>query len=298
MTIANGSFETQATAGQVGQAESWSVSETSTGEEFAEFTNNTGTTPNTTSGQETFEGEWPTSFYAGLIGSFVGYWTDINPALFTGGGTTLDEDGFEIGWGTGHQRVIDSESAPFGFAVFGTGTDEYDGFDDWPDDLVTSFVPADLEAASFDSTTPEDLEDFEEEWLSNEDYLYAFVGIGTDLDDATFQTSAASLGDTETFEGELFDLVGVTSTPATNLLTFVAHGLTNGWVITFTNSGGRLPDGVLAETEYYVISATTDTFQISATSGGTWVAIGDYGFGTHTLHHDPTYWWTEELTGV
>ncbi|HAK63584.1 MAG TPA: hypothetical protein DCO82_10140, partial [Alphaproteobacteria bacterium] len=45
-----------------------------------------------------------------------------------------------------------------------------------------------------------------------------------------------------------------------------AHGLSNGQMIVFY--GGTVPGGLTEGTIYYVISAATDNFQVSATSGG------------------------------
>lgn len=45
-----------------------------------------------------------------------------------------------------------------------------------------------------------------------------------------------------------------------------AHGLSNGQQIVFY--GGTVPGGLTEGTIYYVISAATDNFQVSATSGG------------------------------
>lgn len=55
------------------------------------------------------------------------------------------------------------------------------------------------------------------------------------------------------------------------------HGLENGNVITFT--GSSLPGGISANTPYYVISATTNTFQISNSFGGPVHNISAHGSG-------------------
>lgn len=72
----------------------------------------------------------------------------------------------------------------------------------------------------------------------------------------------------------------------TETITEVAHGLSDGDAITLSNSGGALPVGLSAATTYYVIGATADTFQLSATYGGTAVLITSAaGGGTHTLSY-------------
>jgi hypothetical protein len=58
-----------------------------------------------------------------------------------------------------------------------------------------------------------------------------------------------------------------------------AHGLVNGnSVLVWTTIGAALPTGVSEDTEYFVVGATTDTFQLALTSGGAAInitAIGD-----------------------
>lgn len=74
-----------------------------------------------------------------------------------------------------------------------------------------------------------------------------------------------------------------TFTAATNdTITSAGHGLSNNDVITMTNAGGALPAGLATDTYYYVISATTNTFSVSTTKGGTAVDITGTGTGTHT----------------
>lgn len=55
----------------------------------------------------------------------------------------------------------------------------------------------------------------------------------------------------------------------TDIITSNAHGLSNGDVVQFTNSGGALPTGISALTNYYIINVTTNTFQVAASSGVT-----------------------------
>ncbi len=72
------------------------------------------------------------------------------------------------------------------------------------------------------------------------------------------------------------------ATPA--VVTRAAHGLIAGDKIEFTTTGA-LPTGITASTPYYVLSSglTTDTFQISATIGGSAVNTSGSQSGTHTL---------------
>ncbi len=76
-----------------------------------------------------------------------------------------------------------------------------------------------------------------------------------------------------------------TVTHATNLFTSAGHGLSNGDAVTITAPSG-FPTGLVADTLYYVISATTDTFKLSAISGGSEIGISSNGSGTISWIHD------------
>jgi microcystin-dependent protein len=74
-----------------------------------------------------------------------------------------------------------------------------------------------------------------------------------------------------------------TADAGTDFLTAVSHGLDNGDILFFTTTT-TLPAGISANTPYYVINKTTNTFQISTSSGGSNVDITDAGTGTHSFH--------------
>jgi microcystin-dependent protein len=59
----------------------------------------------------------------------------------------------------------------------------------------------------------------------------------------------------------------------------------DGDIVQLTNSGGALPSGFAAATVYYVIEATTTTFKLSLTYGGSAVNGTTNGTGTHTVHN-------------
>ncbi len=64
---------------------------------------------------------------------------------------------------------------------------------------------------------------------------------------------------------------------------WVYHGLAEATPITFTNSGGALPTGLVAGTTYYVKTPLADSFNLAATPGG--AAINTTGgSGTHTAY--------------
>jgi len=69
----------------------------------------------------------------------------------------------------------------------------------------------------------------------------------------------------------------------TNIITSAAHGLVNGNTVKLTTTT-TLPGGLSLATTYYVISATTNTFKLSLSSGGSEVDITDTGTGTHSFY--------------
>ena len=70
----------------------------------------------------------------------------------------------------------------------------------------------------------------------------------------------------------------------TGTITKTAHGLVNGQVVYFTTTGALLT-GITAGTHYYVVSASTDTFKISASEGGSAITFSGSQSGVHTLHY-------------
>lgn len=79
----------------------------------------------------------------------------------------------------------------------------------------------------------------------------------------------------------------VTADSTTDKLNHVAHGWNTGdGPIQFTNSGGGLPAGIVAVTNYFVIKVDADNFQIATTLAlalaGTQVDITTNGTGTQT----------------
>lgn len=72
-----------------------------------------------------------------------------------------------------------------------------------------------------------------------------------------------------------------TADAGTDTITSNGHGLANGQVL-HLRSGGTLPGGLAEDTDYYVVGATTNTFQLALTAGGAAIDITDAGSGgTH-----------------
>ena len=74
-----------------------------------------------------------------------------------------------------------------------------------------------------------------------------------------------------------------TADATTDALTATSHGKVDGDILE-VSSDTTLPAGLSASTKYFVVGATTNTFQVSLTSGGSAVDITDTGTGTHSFH--------------
>lgn len=69
----------------------------------------------------------------------------------------------------------------------------------------------------------------------------------------------------------------------TDKLTAKDHTYSDGDRVRLWNSGGELPEGLSAQTDYFVTGVDGDDFQLSLTDGGSAVDITDAGTGLHFL---------------
>ncbi|WP_295133376.1 hypothetical protein [uncultured Reyranella sp.] len=69
------------------------------------------------------------------------------------------------------------------------------------------------------------------------------------------------------------------------VITRKAHGLIVGDKVTFATTGA-LPTGLAVDTWYYVVQTSQDTFQVSATDGGTAITTSGSQSGTHYYASD------------
>jgi len=66
------------------------------------------------------------------------------------------------------------------------------------------------------------------------------------------------------------------------VVTYNSHGYSDGQAVSIATTGA-LPGGLAANTVYYVVNSSTNTFQLSATAGGTAINTTGSQSGTHTL---------------
>jgi hypothetical protein len=78
-----------------------------------------------------------------------------------------------------------------------------------------------------------------------------------------------------------------TAANATNIFTKATHGMKTGLKVQVSNSGGALPTGLSAATDYFVIYVSANTFKLASSlvnaNAGTAIDISDDGTGTHTV---------------
>lgn len=77
-----------------------------------------------------------------------------------------------------------------------------------------------------------------------------------------------------------------TAVAATDVVTLYGRTLTDGDRVRVMNSGGALPAGLSAKTDYFVINASGATCKFSLTSGGAAVDITDTGTGIQYVSTD------------
>jgi hypothetical protein len=117
-------------------------------------------------------------------------------AEFGAGPRNRPYEGFIGGWGDNHQAVTGFSEATAVAAMFESGGLAFENFEtSWgaPQPFnhqsVFTFDPGNFEAATFDDTpyyTPEDFEDFEEGWDTNESWEANWAAVGVSSTAATF----------------------------------------------------------------------------------------------------------------
>ncbi len=281
MALTNLGFED----GTDGDADSWTVSETTTRERRALFGSVV------LVDDEEFETEWSSN--ESYLFAFVGFPTDLDIDIFdTGLGSPNGAENFEDGWSSneGYSFELDSSETavfvgPFGYESFETG---------WSSNESYFFTLPAPTAASFDTAgTPEAFEDFEERWSSNESYAFAMGSTDAALFVVQVLFGSPVTAGHENFESVFAEHL-VTFTPGTDLVNYTANPLDDDELVTFRVVGpGGLPNGLSLGVQYFVVNDATNTVQVSQTLGGSAIDILTTGSGAIYVQRDPANFWIQ-----
>jgi len=106
--------------------------------------------------------------------------------------------------------------------------------------------------------------------------FYAFLNGTWEVENATATTFEFNLAGTAPWSSTVAFIASNAN------ITWTGHTLKTNQVVTFSNAGGVLPTGITAGVNYYVVSVATNTFQVSASSGGAVITPSTAGTGTQT----------------
>jgi hypothetical protein len=153
---------------------------------------------------EDFEQSWlDNHFYQLLFGI-----SDLVGALFD----AKQQEDFESGWKSPETPNVAPRNQasifvfdPYSFpaALFDSGVEEFEDFEEtWGSSPYNQMYEMEYDAgnfsaASFDSSSPENVEDFEEEWMNNEDFEIQFSYPGVSKTLAQFDSGAEQYEDFE-----------------------------------------------------------------------------------------------------
>lgn len=290
--IQNGGFEEAGSTSAVPAG--WTASFVSSLEEVADFDRNAA---DPTASQESFEGGWAPDPQL-LIAAFQGNTIDLETPVFNFGDIQGPIEGFERGW---HAPVLTLIATLPGAesASFDTGTPE--AVEDFEEEWGTFDLALPSTATAMFDSTPEAFEDFGEGW-GNDAYLVAYPAMSPPLTAAIFDT-AESVEDFEEVRGpERFQVNAATD--QIQFRTAFAPDQDDGMRFS-TDDDGELPTGLSPTATYYVIDTVTYngstqlySFLVSAVKGGGGVSLSDAGSGNLYLHRDPAKWWSALLSTV
>lgn len=223
---------------------------------------------------EGFELGWDADDYAFAIGNSITT-AQFSSDLFV---TPLAYEGFDAGWP--FSQAFNTDLGATVAAEFNSTLDPFEGFDfEWG---VTSFettLPVSLTSAG--------VETFDSGWLASPYSTSLGAYTNASFDGPPYEAF-------EDFD-QVIAPVPFTVDPATDVCTAVGHPFTNGMRVRIASTG-QPPGGLSTAVDWYVVGATANTFQLSATVGGGAQDIEHQGGGVHTILADPDLYWTEVLT--
>lgn len=117
-------------------------------------------------------------------------------------------------------------------------------------------------------------ETIQSDWFDTDGWGTAELGISSEVESAT-------LGGVIEYTDDVEATTVFTADFTTDFLTASAHGLTANKRVRI-KSTGTLPSPLAEDTDYYVVNPTTNTFQLSLSSGGSAIDLLDNGTGVHS----------------
>ncbi len=235
-------------------------------------------------GYEDFEEFWDAT------DDFFDSLTDIEFAQYLTLLAAKAVEDFEEFWDSNHEYVTQLSLAEQ--AAYDTVPESAEDFEEeWDSNEGYLFALSSVAAAAFDDEeSPEDFEDFEDDWFDGS-YVFALGSVS----EASYD--GANPQDFEDFEDCIAPILIAAADPSTDTITTSGdHEFDNGAKVRI--AGATLPLGFVGDNDYYVISATSNTLQLSATSGGSAVDFTSPGGGPNYLHADQSLFWTQFITTV
>ncbi len=178
---------------------------------------------------------------------------------------------------------------PTAIQTEGNTPQQFEDFEEgWGSNESFDFVLGAVTAASYDSGTPQDFEDFEEEWDGNENFDFVLPAVTA----AIYDTEAFGPQPVEDFEQVFADQIFTITTGSPGVIDATAHALGNTNKITF-RSEGLLPGEIPTDLTFFVRPpVNVNDFTVSKEVLGASIDIADIGFGPHFIVHNKAAFWT------
>lgn len=248
-----------------------------------------GTTP---APWETFEAGWDND-------SFLFSFTpgDISEASY---GTVIVDlvkavENFEELWSGNESYVTSLDSPEPEAAKFGTGLDAFEAFEsEWDsnENWTNAFVGigTDLSAADYDSGTGGQQDETFTTWAPG--YVTSFVGVGTDLSAARYDGASGPLYETFAAEQAPREFsVDISS----DVLTLAGTNPFADNDAAFVSAEATFPTPLQSSLKYFVRDTSGVTNKLALSPGGTAIDITAVPAGRVFLTGDPSLFWTEKM---
>lgn len=122
----------------------------------------------------------------------------------------------------------------------------------------------------------------QEQYVTVNNFNALLAKLDLDVSISSVPITSISTGTTPTIINRNLPFTSADVNTGTETITITSHGFVNGNKVRFISSG-TLPGGLSANIDYFIINTTVNTFQISATLGGSAINLTSGGTGTHTV---------------